>query len=178
MKKIILILCIFSIFHAMANEDCGIEGTIQDRIDDCETKRGNFSLVTRISGMETYKDEITGKIWGDQERAVRHSPYSDSITVCREDAPTIERGYLGRSIIKWYLPDSQDFEKAINNGIAEAIQNFKSGDELWTGKTSGYTDMEGSYMNVFNTKHLWMNKTGHSKKRNYYPFRCIGYPIQ
>lgn len=174
MKPIMLsILTLASLaLHAQANEPCGNHGTIAERVADCNTKQGNFVLVTRTQRQnEIYKDIVSGLIWGDHEDAMAHTNYLYDTRACYNDKVGDERANMKN--LAWRLPDKKQYYEAVLDGIMNSIPNFKNQGRLWTGSISDFNDRDGQYHYVFNTVDGDIDGNAHSRRDNYYPFRCV-----
>ena len=110
----ILLLISFPVF----SRPCGLSGSIEERIKDCNQTKGTFSLVTMTdNGIETYKDMKTGLIWGS--RILTDFNHYGSQKACSDDVS----GYQSLNSLKWRLPTIREFETAAANGMKAALQN-------------------------------------------------------
>lgn len=95
---------------------CGLEGSIDKRIQDCHVTKGNFSLVTvNEKGHEIYKDLKTNLLWGD--RIPTDFNHYGSSMACSSDIA--ETNLLPGT--KWRLPTINEFETAASHGIKNAL---------------------------------------------------------
>lgn len=112
-------LCLVLIFFFMSSvwaAPCGLEGSIDQRIQDCGLTKGNFSLVSRNEkGHEIYKDLKTGLLWGDRI-PVDFNHYGSS-KACSSDI--FESGLLAEA--RWRLPTINEFEVAASHGMKEVL---------------------------------------------------------
>lgn len=95
---------------------CGKEGTLEDRIKNCNETKENFVLVARSeSGLEIYKDTKNGLIWSDRI-SVDYNHYG-SAKACAGDVPELE---LFKDL-KWRLPTVREFEDSADHGMKTAL---------------------------------------------------------
>ena len=113
-----LILSLFVISSAYA-KPCGLQGTIDERIKDCNQTKGNFALVSVTEkGLEFYKDTKSNLIWGT--RITSDFNHYGSQKACDDEVS----GYEVLSSLKWRLPSIREFEMAAANGMKEALPNM------------------------------------------------------
>ncbi len=106
-------------------EPCGILGTVQERIKNCNSTKGNFVLVTRDEkGLEIYKDLKSNLIWGD--RMTTDFNHYGSQMACNHDLP--EAGLL--KDVHWRLPTVHEFEASAAHGMKAALPHMDHG--FWT----------------------------------------------
>lgn len=104
---------------AAANTPCGKEGTLDDRIKNCNVTKDNFVLVTRDEkGIEVYKDLKTGLIWSDRLQ-VDFNHYG-SQKACADEA--LELQLL--KDLKWRLPTVNEFEVAASHGMKDVLSRM------------------------------------------------------
>ena len=97
-------------------EPCGKEGSIEERIKNCNSAKGEFVLVVRDEkGLEIYKDTKSGMIWGD--RISTDFNHYGSQKACSHELP--EASLLKE--VKWRLPTVREFEVAASHGMKEAL---------------------------------------------------------
>lgn len=100
------------------SKPCGLEGSIEERIKDCDLTKNGFSLIHRDEkGREIYKDTKSGLIWGD--RISFDFNHYGSQKACDTDVP--EEKVLK---LKWRLPTIREFEQAAANGMKSALPNM------------------------------------------------------
>lgn len=116
MKTVIFSLLLIST-SALANiSPCGKEGSIDERIKNCNTAKGEFALVARDEkGVEVYKDLKTGLIWGD--RISTDFNHYGSQKACSEASPEAEM----LKEVSWRLPTVREFELAASHGMKESL---------------------------------------------------------
>lgn len=118
MRFIYLLSLLFS-FELLA-KPCGLTGTIQERIKDCNITKGNFVLVVQTeNNLEFYKDLKTGLIWGS--RIISDFNHYGSHKACDEEIS----GYQILSSLKWRLPTIREFEVAAVNGMKASLPNME-----------------------------------------------------
>ncbi len=97
-------------------DPCGLTGTINNRIQDCNTNLGNFALVTRNTDlMEVYRQNNNGLLWSHL-REVGHDDNSLNehiINVCNNNIPEV----AGLNFLAWGLPTKDQFLEADRAGI-------------------------------------------------------------
>lgn len=114
MKLFVLMLLALSL-KAQA-KPCGLAGTIEERITECATTKGNFVLVTLTEkGSEFYKDTKSGLIWG--HRIPSDFNHYGSYKACDQDVS----GYEGLPSMRWRLPSIKEFEVAATHGLKTSI---------------------------------------------------------
>jgi hypothetical protein len=98
---------------------CGQEGSISERIKDCNISKGNFSLVTETEkGIVIYQDQKSGLIWGN--RIPSDFNHYGSQKACDLQFS----GYEVLTTLKWRLPTIKEFETAAANGIKSTLPNM------------------------------------------------------
>lgn len=141
--KYLILLCLFLTSFAYG-KPCGLQGTIEERIKDCATTKGNFLLVSITEkGLEIYKDAKSGLIWGN--RISSDFNHYGSQKACDEDVS----GYEIKNL-KWRLPTIQEFEAAASHGMKDALPNTKHA--YWSStpvKTKKYRRRRGPPAQVF-----------------------------
>jgi hypothetical protein len=104
---------------------CGIEGSVSERIKNCNFQKEGFILIARNDkGVEIYKDEKSGLIWGD--RISNDFNHYGSQKACSNDIP--EDKMLGD--LKWRLPTIKEFEAAASRGMKTALPHMTH--TFWT----------------------------------------------
>ncbi len=116
--KSILFLC--AIFSASAfAEPCGLEGTIDERIKNCDLTKGEFVLVARnAAGVEVFKDLKSGLLWGD--RVTSDFNHYGSQKACDGTIPEAEI----LKEIKWRLPTVREFEESAIHGMKTSLSRM------------------------------------------------------
>ncbi len=97
---------------------CGLEGKIDERIKDCNQLKGSFALVTVTEkGLEFYKDQKSGLIWG--YRISSDFNQYGSQKACSEKVS-------GYPLVKlrWRLPTLREFQRAAAHGMKSALPNM------------------------------------------------------
>ncbi len=98
---------------------CGKEGTIEERIKNCNLAKGEFTLVARSElGVEIYKDLKTGLLWGD--RITTDFNHYGSPKACTNDLA--EATLLPD--VKWRLPTINEFEAAASHGMKDSLPHM------------------------------------------------------
>lgn len=116
-----LIAIVFLLFTSQlwAAEPCGKEGSIDERITQCNLAKGDFHLVARDeNGLEIYKDVKTGLIWGDRI-SIDFNHYGSS-KACSND---LKEAQILKDI-KWRLPSVREFEVAASHGMKESLPHM------------------------------------------------------
>jgi hypothetical protein len=111
-------------------KSCGLTGPIEQRINDCSVKIGNFNLVSRKilhnqggAVYEVYQDSKTRLIWS--ERFYKENN-KDAANKCNTSNPEFA-GLTGLG--NWKLPTKEDYTTADLNGIG-SLPRMDS--EFWT----------------------------------------------
>ena len=163
MKNVILI---FIVMRSLFTLGCGLSGSIQERIKDCNKTIGNFSLVAKNSkGVEIYLDNISSYLWSDNLHAQMTNLHADE--VCRalydfDEAIGIDAD--------WRLPSRQEFSRAFDNGISSSLPDME--DNFWTASRPRDSDDDGMY--VFNAR----EGEGYATVQDFrerYEVRCVAY---
>jgi hypothetical protein len=95
---------------------CGLQGTIDERIKDCDQVKGDFALVTiSEKGTEFYKDLKSKLIWG--HRIATDFNHYGSQKACEGDVSE----YVTLNTLKWRLPTIGEFEEAAVHGMKTAL---------------------------------------------------------
>lgn len=168
MKHLALFILLVST-TAFANP-CGKEGTIEERIKNCNHQKENFILVTRTEkGLEIYKDAKTGLIWGD--RIIYDFNHYGSQKACGHDLPEAE---LFKDI-KWRLPTVREFEIAASHGMKNSVSHMDHA--FWTStpvKSKRRRSRRSPPAQVF----LWdgiENRTDTGDIKDAASVRCVGH---
>lgn len=113
MKYLLLMLLFATTAFA---KPCGLEGTVEARIKDCNTAKGEFVLVARSeSGLEVYKDTKTGLIWGP--RISYEFNHLGSAKACGDE---LAEAKLLKDL-KWRLPTIRELEQVFTHGIKTSL---------------------------------------------------------
>lgn len=114
MRLSTLILLLFS--ASLMAAPCGKEGSLEERIKDCNSTLGNFALVHRSeAGFEIHKDLKSGLIWSDR-LSVEFNQYG-SQKACGQDLPGLE----ALKDLKWRLPTIRELEVLAHHGMKESV---------------------------------------------------------
>lgn len=125
--QLFVIVFLFMIQSAFANP-CGLTGSVEERMKECNLVKGNFSLVMKTeSGLEVYKDTKSGLIWGD--RIGYDFNHYGSQKSCGNENP--EATLLP---LKWRLPTIKEFEQSAANGLKAALPKLTY--SFWTSSTA------------------------------------------
>lgn len=118
MKSFIFVMTLF-VSSAFAASPCGKEGTIDERIKNCNFAKGEFVLVARDDkGLEIYKDSKTGLIWGD--RITTDFNHYGSQMACNRDLREAEL----LKDVDWRLPSVREFEVAASHGMKDSLPHM------------------------------------------------------
>lgn len=110
----------FLIISSAFAKPCGLQGTVEERIKDCATVKGNFALVSvSEKGAEIYKDLKSKLIWGN--RISTDFNHYGSQKACNEEVSE----YVTISTVKWRLPTIREFEEAATHGMKTALPNME-----------------------------------------------------
>lgn len=122
-----VLFILFMLQAAFANP-CGLTGSVDERLKECNLTKGNFSLVMKTDGgLEVYKDTKSGLIWGD--RIGFEFNHYGSQKSCGDDNP--EASLLP---LKWRLPTIKEFEQGAANGLKAALPKMTY--SFWTSTTA------------------------------------------
>lgn len=119
--KFFFLLLLFSA-PIFASSPCGLEGSIEERIKNCNHAKEHFVLVMRDEkGQEVYKDIKSNLIWGDRI-SIDFNHYGsqkacDSIEHVLKD-------------LSWRLPTISEFEAAASHGMKAALPRLNH--SYWT----------------------------------------------
>lgn len=170
MRLLILISFMMSSAAFAAPSPCGLEGSIEERIKNCNLAKENFVLITRTDkGLEIYKDVKTNMIWGD--RIIYDFNHYGSQKACGDDLP--EASLLKE--IKWRLPTIREFEVAASHGMKTSISHMEHA--FWTStpvKTKRRRSRRSPPAQVF----LWdglENRTDVGDIKDAASVRCVGH---
>lgn len=123
--RYLVLLFLFFTSSLMAASPCGTEGSIEERIKNCNSTKGSFALVARDEkGKEIYKDLKSNLLWGDR-LSVDFNHYG-SQKACTDG---IAEAMMLKDV-KWRLPTIHEFEVAATHGIKAALPNMEHG--FWT----------------------------------------------
>ncbi len=123
MKYLIMLTFLFS--SQIFATPCGQEGSVDDRIKNCNFAKGDFVLVARDDkGLEIYQDTKTSLIWGD--RITVDYNHFGSQKACSED---LAEAQLLKTV-HWRLPNVHEFEVASTHGMKTALPHMDHG--FWT----------------------------------------------
>lgn len=124
MSRMKLFLFILLMTTQVFADPCGKEGSIEERIKNCNRTKDNFALVARDEkGVEIYKDLKTNFIWGD--RISTDFNHYGSQKAC-DDIP--ESQIL--KDLKWRLPTVKEFEVAASHGMKTSLPRMNH--YFWT----------------------------------------------
>jgi hypothetical protein len=116
----LLILMTYLFMASAWAKPCGLEGTMEDRIKDCNLIKENFVLIARDDkGLEVYKDTKTEMIWGD--RIISDFNHYGSQRACTDD---LREAQLFKDL-KWRLPTVREFEVAASHGMKTAVVHME-----------------------------------------------------
>lgn len=124
-------------FNPRQKYSCGLEGTVDERIDDCSyqlnSEKEGFVLVTRskdynmvtgsIDYNEVFKEISTGLLWSD--RLDRDMSYPRAMKACRSTLKEV----AGLENKTWRLPSIDEYKEAAKNGIEKALAMYG---EYWS----------------------------------------------
>ena len=127
MKIIITLIFVFSMFSTYSYaRECGLIGTVDERISDCATKKmangTQWTLVTVTkSGNSVWRDDDSGKIWSDRLNRI-YTQYT-AAEACVSTKSLDARGNL--ISLAWTLPSNDDFMTAESHGIRNALPHMR-----------------------------------------------------
>jgi hypothetical protein len=153
-KSLSALLVLISISYSNAEEiyryqsseqisSCGLQGSIDERIDDCSKKRNknrkNFSLVARFKkdSQEIYKELSTGLLWS--YRLSNAMDQYNAEKVCLEDF----QDQAGIESVSWRLPSIHEYRKAEESNIRDLPDMH-----YWFWSSSGY-ELYNSSLNAW-----------------------------
>lgn len=117
--KLLFLLSFLSTGLFAAEVPCGKEGTLEERIKNCNVTKENFVLVARSeSGLEIYKDMKSGIIWSD--RISMDFNHYGSQKACSGEVPELD---LFKEL-KWRLPTVREFEESGIHGMKTALPHM------------------------------------------------------
>ncbi len=138
---------------SVTNTSCGLQGSIAQRIADCDYKRtpvpgSSWSMValTHLGGPAVWRDDSSGFLWAD--KAPVKMNYVQARTYCYT-ATGPEFGNLG-SQYPFRLPEAIQVTYALENGLALLAPEFKANQEWWTSnEASGQVYSYNGLKNLF-----------------------------
>jgi hypothetical protein len=169
MKLLFIGLLTVSSLSAFAQTECGLNGSVQARIQDCSSQPfssvGNYVLVTRTAAkIEVYKDTRSGLIWSDV--LADEMSQVKAFSMCRSNP--LEGGNI--SELNYRLPSLKDYKQAADNGILTSLPNMRL--RFWTTEDVDSYQIGGSlytYMRYFfdgeSARSSFMNKVIPAKVR-------------
>lgn len=117
--KLALFIPVFYLGSALA-KPCGLQGTIEERIKDCNTVKGNFVLVAvSEKGNEFYQDSKSKLIWGN--RISTDFNHYGSQKACTDAVAE----YHVLPSLKWRLPTIREFEESAIHGMKAALPQME-----------------------------------------------------
>ncbi len=143
-KSLVVIVFLVASFSSFAAPECGLKGSIEDRIRDCShAQKEYFVLVTRIKmrtqTFEVYKDMRTNLLWSDSLYP-NELNYVNGLRAC-ENYIREEMGNIAD--VNWELPTVNMYREAERSGIKTALPNMKA--FFWT-VTVNRDDPKSAYM--------------------------------
>ncbi len=116
--KFLLTLCLLCAASSFA-QPCGKEGSLEERIKDCNLTKENFVLVSRDEkGLEIYKDLKTNLLWGD--RIGTDFNHYGSQKACSDD---LREAQILKDL-NWRLPTVREFEDAASHGMKASVSRM------------------------------------------------------
>jgi hypothetical protein len=105
---------------------CGLYGSVDDRIQNCNKRTGLFDLVAKTKeGFEVYKDLASGLLWGDKLSSTM--THFDAEKACKADLAEVAK----LNGLNWRLPTQQEYKDAVAHGIRRApLPNMN--DDFWS----------------------------------------------
>lgn len=117
--KVILLLSFFLSQAYAEITPCGKEGSVDERIKNCNLTKENFILVSRSeAGIEIYKDSKSGIIWSD--RIKTDFNHYGSQKACNDESPELS---LFKDL-KWRLPTIREYEESAIHGMKTILPNM------------------------------------------------------
>jgi hypothetical protein len=114
--KYLLLLIVFLLSTYVSANPCGLEGSIAERIKNCNHAKGKFVLVVRSDkGQEIYQDQQTGLLWGD--RIATDFNHFGSQKACSHE---LAESQLLKEV-RWRLPSIREFQVAAGHGIKDSL---------------------------------------------------------
>lgn len=99
---------------------CGLTGSIDERIKDCNSVKGWFALVTRTENLkEVHMDSKTGLLWSD--RLASTMTHYNAEKVC--SAKLEEVGKINE--VEWRLPSKEEYVGANMHGMRISLPNME-----------------------------------------------------
>jgi hypothetical protein len=141
---------------------CGMKGSVEERIQDCNKKNGLFALVTTTKeGHEVYKDLRSGLLWS--ERLPLQMSHYDAEKACKSELAELVK----LSEFTWKLPSIYEYKEAERNGIRKALTNMKYW--FWSSSLVGP-----------NHDHAWLlygryGNDGIFNRNDNYSVRCVAW---
>jgi len=121
---------------------CGLEGTIEQRTQDCSLVKGNYLRVSRTNnGDEIYKDSMSGLLWSD--RLPLSMNQANAMAACAKLENISEK--------TWRLPTKTEFQNAYTNGIRDQLPNMDG----WFWSSSKYDSKDESQIPMGDKK-IWV----------------------
>ncbi len=169
---------------------CGLKGSIEVRIKDCNSSVGNFSLVTRsLNQKEVYIDLKSKLFWSGpaNKPSIFSTPevrfyHEEAKTYCMQEG----RNKVDLPGVKWSLPSVKDFTNAFTNGLAN-VPTFHDIEDSVTRRISGNDSFTTDERRFWTADNHFMNGTAIVEHvirdnaiiiRNYknmqFRIRCVG----
>jgi hypothetical protein len=118
MKKIILGLALLSSISAFGSQPCGLTGSLDQRIKDCDQRKEGFVLITRThDGREVNQEIKSGLLWSG---VLGEYIFEEAKIACMRLKSAAD--ITGRT---WRLPTIKEYEAADKSGIRTALPNMK-----------------------------------------------------
>jgi hypothetical protein len=198
LPQIFFLLAVTSIIPmaaASSTMPCGLKGTVQQRIDNCDTSKMTsqgfeFTLVTRsTSGQEVWRDDDSGLLWSDSvsrswftyNSALKTSGlaenYHEAERVCVSPKTLAARG--GLSEMSWHVPAKSDATDAEKHGFREVLPNlFPHRWDLQLFKDGGFWVTGFMPQIKYALNFAWVFQTYHGEvwtvpRNTQYQVRCV-----
>lgn len=180
----LILACPLVSFASHGLVPCGLNGSIQERIQDCSEKhpgkqkwKKNFNLVKRNRDLQgIFQDKKTGLIWG---ASLGKMSFEKASKICSDSRLDQNIDLPG---LKWRLPSVLEFKVAAKNNIVEILAPTpvrRSADDLgilrhhglWTSTVTKSFNDGFKVISVFTT---WNEnvKEGYNRGESYVT-RCV-----
>lgn len=167
MRALIFLLFLGLSISGNANQSCGLEGPIEDRVSDCNQScqpsrarlKTNWKLVSRSDrGLEVWQNERTGLIWSALYPFRVSAQQAKEI--CEQHFPEDFKGGLSAF---WELPKEWTITEELNHGLLECVPNMNG--QIWVNE---YVSNDRAYIFDGTTRNFFASSTRFS-----YDFRCV-----
>lgn len=124
MKKILSVLLLLAQSQSFASVPCGLTGSIEERLMNCNFRKGNFALVSRNEdGEQIWKDLKSQKVWSGLTFKTRSMPKA------KRTCSAFATRFSG---IAWTLPTLSILKRLTAHGAIQDLENFDSDIAYWS----------------------------------------------